>query len=78
MALALNYPWPATCGSARVYLNQVHTQYEPEGLLADGDSEANDGAEEIEIPPQDLRAIRRTVLDMEGFEALQGTASAGS
>lgn len=49
------------------YVDLIHTNYEPEHLLAEDSSPPDVGA--IEVPAQDLRAIRRSVLDIDAFEA---------
>ena len=45
------------------YVDLIHTKNEPQGLLF-GDS-PDPGS--IEVPAQDLRAIRRAILDLEEF-----------
>ena len=47
------------------YVDLIHTKYEPAGMLPSGD-EADGGY--VDVPTQDLRAIRRAVLDLELFE----------
>lgn len=46
------------------YVDLIHTQYAPQGNLPSGD-EADGGY--VEVPTQDLRAIRRAVLDLDAF-----------
>ncbi len=41
----------------------MHTKYEPEGLLPHGEEEGGF----VEVPTQDLRAIRRAILDLDRF-----------
>lgn len=49
------------------YVDLIHTKYEPAQLLAlEGEPSS---AAEVEVPVQDLRAIRRAVLDLGAFEA---------
>lgn len=50
------------------YIDMMHTKNEPQGLLPlDGD--IGDSGEDgwVDVPPQDLRAIRRAVLDLGEF-----------
>ena len=49
------------------YVDLVHTKAEPSGLLAEDYTQPDAGT--IEVPTQDLRAIRRAVLDLASFEA---------
>ena len=46
------------------YVDLIHTQYAPQGNLPSGD-EADGGY--VDVPTQDLRAIRRAVLDLDAF-----------
>lgn len=46
------------------YVDLIHTKYEPVGTLPAGDTE---GAY-VDVPTQDLRAIRRAILDLTEFE----------
>jgi hypothetical protein len=46
------------------YVDLIHTKYEPEGVLPVGD---NEGAW-VDVPTQDLRALRRAILDLDEFE----------
>lgn len=48
------------------YVDLVHTKYEPQGVLPAGEEE---DASYVEVPTQDLRAIRRAVLNLEEFES---------
>ena len=48
------------------YVDLIHTKYEPETLLALEGPAPDEGT--IEVPSQDLRAIRRAVLDLGAFE----------
>ena len=52
------------------YVDLIHTKYEPEHLLA---PEEERDAGDVEVPAQDLRAIRRAVLDLEDFENAQSS-----
>jgi hypothetical protein len=45
------------------YVDLLHTKYEPQGLLPTED----DGVF-LEVPPQDLRAIRRAILSLDRFK----------
>jgi hypothetical protein len=45
-------------------LDLIHTKYEPKGVLPIGD---DDGAW-VEVPVQDLRALRRAILDLDEFQ----------
>jgi hypothetical protein len=49
------------------YVNLMATQKAPEGLLPFDDGESKPTY--VEVPPDDYRAIRRAILDLEGFEA---------
>jgi hypothetical protein len=53
------------------YVDLSHSKYEPEGTLPSG-AEADGGY--VDVPTQDLRAIRRAVLDLEEFA--EGEAAA--
>ena len=54
------------------YIDLMHTKNEPQGLLPlDGDATGDEGAW-VDVPPQDLRAIRRAVLDLDEFRRLRG------
>ena len=44
------------------YDDLIHTRLEPQGLLS-----ADDGL--VEVPHQDLRAIRRAILDIDTFQS---------
>ena len=44
------------------YVDLIQTKYEPQGLLA-----AENEGEFVEVPTQDLRAIRRSILDLDAF-----------
>ena len=51
------------------YIDLIHTKNEPQGLLPfDGDASREEGIW-VDVPPQDLRAIRRAVLDLDEFRA---------
>lgn len=50
------------------YVDLAQTKYAPQGNLPAGDDE---GAF-VDVPPQDLRAIRRAVLDLDQFEYSKG------
>lgn len=55
------------------YVDLIHTQNEPQGtLLAEGDG--GDGAY-VEVPTQDLRAIRRSILDLDDFSAARAATT---
>ncbi len=45
------------------YVDLMQTKYEPQGLLA-----ASIEGEFVEVPTQDLRAIRRSILDLDAFQ----------
>jgi hypothetical protein len=47
------------------YVDLIHTKYEPQGVLPVGD----DDGRYVEVPTQDLRAIRRAILDLDEFAA---------
>jgi hypothetical protein len=47
------------------YVDLILTQYAPQGLLPIGDD--TDGGY-VDVPTQDLRAIRRAILDLDAFE----------
>lgn len=50
------------------YVDLVNTKNEPKGaLLMAADGEDLDGARYVEVPTQDLRSIRRSILDVEAF-----------
>ncbi len=51
------------------YVDLISTKYEPEGLLPVG-SDSERGW--VEVPTQDLRAIRRAILDLDRFEKDRG------
>jgi hypothetical protein len=55
------------------YVDLIHTKSEPTQLLAWDDVPAPD-AGAIEVPTQDLRAIRRAVLDLDAFEGQAASA----
>jgi hypothetical protein len=48
------------------YVDLIHTKLEPQGLLPHG--ETSDGGY-VDVPSQDLRAIRRAILDLDKFAA---------
>ncbi len=48
------------------YVDLIHTKYEPQGTLPLGMDGGGDG-EYVEVPWQDLRALRRAILDLEEF-----------
>lgn len=51
------------------YVDLIRTQSEPLGTLpVDADDDEDSGGY-VEVPTQDLRAIRRAVLDLEEFSA---------
>lgn len=49
------------------YVDLIHTKYEPGHLLGADDGMSDEGG--IDVPTQDLRAIRRAVLDLNAFAA---------
>src|SRR5450755_1106797 len=52
------------------YVDLIHTQYEPQGtLLADTEGVY------VEVPTQDLRAIRRSILNLDEFSAAHAAAT---
>ena len=48
------------------YVDLIHTKLEPQGTLPLGDPEHADGGY-VDVPTQDLRAIRRAILDLDQF-----------
>ena len=50
------------------YVDLVQTKYAPQGDLPTG-SEGEGGYNSIDVPKQDLRAIRRAILDLDTFSA---------
>lgn len=46
------------------YVDLIHTKYEPKGVLPIG----NDDGAWVEVPAQDLRALRRAILDLDEFQ----------
>jgi hypothetical protein len=47
------------------YVDLIHTKYEPQGTLPlDGEGEYVD----VDVPSQDLRALRRAILDLDEFK----------
>lgn len=46
------------------YVDLIQTKYEPQGLLA-----TESEGEYVDVPSQDLRAIRRSILDLDAFTA---------
>lgn len=58
------------------YVDLIHTKNEPEGLLATPEGTSNAGL--IEVPGQDLRGIRRAVLDLGTFEQQVSAAAPSS
>jgi hypothetical protein len=54
------------------YVDLINTKNEPQGALPlDGDDGHDAGY--VDVPPQDLRAIRRAILDLDQFEAATGS-----
>lgn len=47
------------------YVDLTNTQYAPQGMLPFGDEVGS----YVDVPTQDLRAIRRAVLDLDAFAA---------
>jgi len=50
------------------YVDLLSTGKEPAGLLPAGDEATNEGGF-VEVPPDDYRAIRRAILDLDAFYA---------
>lgn len=48
------------------YVDLIHTKYAPQGYLPIGDDDRDEYAD-IDVPKQDLRAIRRAILDLDAF-----------
>lgn len=57
------------------YVDLIHTKSEPLGTLPLDETD-EDGGGYVEVPTQDLRAIRRAVLDLEEFSQAQLAAPA--
>ena len=55
------------------YVDLITTKNEPQGALPLNGDDGQD-AGYVDVPPQDLRAIRRAVLDLDEFEATTGSA----
>lgn len=54
------------------YVDLIHTRYEPLGVLPIFEEEGEGDAEfYVDVPTQDLRALRRAVLDVDEFIAAQ-------
>lgn len=49
------------------YVDLIHTKNEPQGVLPYGEAKTEGY---IEVPTQDLRAIRRAILDLDDFAAM--------
>ncbi|HZN14227.1 MAG TPA: hypothetical protein VFB78_08175 [Acidimicrobiales bacterium] len=52
------------------YVDLISTKFEPQGLLPAG---TDDDPHWVDVPSQDLRAIRRAILDLDRFRAEQVT-----
>src|SRR5690606_5215089 len=50
------------------YVDLITTQRAPQGLLQ-LDTDPDEAAEYVEVPPDDYRSIRRAILDLREFEA---------
>jgi hypothetical protein len=50
------------------YVDLIHTKSEPLGTLPLGADSDDEGAGYVEVPTQDLRAIRRAILDLNQFK----------
>jgi hypothetical protein len=50
------------------YVNLMTTQKAPEGLLP-FDDDSGDGTKYVDVPPDDYRAIRTAILDLDRFES---------
>ena len=55
------------------YVDLINTQNEPQGTLPLDDEEGDDGGGYTDVPTQDLRAIRRAILDVDEFEEAAST-----
>ena len=56
------------------YVNLMSTQKAPQGLLPfDGDSDGS--VKYVDVPPDDYRAIRRAILDLDRFDSRVGKSS---
>lgn len=51
------------------YVDLINTVHAPQGLLPFDHADGDEGHVEVDVPPQDLRAIRRAILDLGEFEA---------
>jgi hypothetical protein len=60
------------------YVDLIHTKYEPLGTLSSEEEEdGGDGGGYVEVPTQDLRAIRRSILDLDEFSRTTSAAAGG-
>jgi len=59
------------------YVDLIHTKSEPLGVISFDGIDNDNGGGYVEVPTQDLRAIRRAVLDLEEFSRLQRSPSDG-
>jgi hypothetical protein len=52
------------------YVDLIHTKYAPQGTLplGESDEEGEGDGGYVDVPTQDLRAIRRAILDLEEFD----------
>jgi hypothetical protein len=52
------------------YVDLIHTKYAPQGILPLGESDEQDEGDGgyVDVPTQDLRAIRRAILDLDEFD----------
>ncbi|QKW31192.1 ATP-binding protein [Streptomyces seoulensis] len=54
------------------YVDLIHTRYEPLGVLPIFEDDTEEATEMyVDVPTQDLRALRRAVLDFDEFSAVQ-------
>jgi hypothetical protein len=51
------------------YVDLINTKNEPQGTLPLGELGSDGDGGYVDVPPQDLRAIRRAILDLDDFEA---------
>jgi hypothetical protein len=54
------------------YVDLMHTTYEPRSLLpTNGEAEGGGGGGWVDVPIQDLRALRRAILDLDKYDPTQ-------
>ena len=51
------------------YVDRINTIYAPQGLLPFDGLDGEQGYVDLDVPVQDLRAIRRAILDITEFKA---------